>query len=47
MLRTNEQGQGFVEYGMILIIVAVGVVVILVLLGDTLEGLYTDIIQSF
>ncbi|MCS6907406.1 MAG: pilus assembly protein [Anaerolineales bacterium] len=38
-----EKGQGFVEYGMILILVAVIVIVVAFLLGPAIGNMYSQI----
>ncbi|HEX6988798.1 MAG TPA: Flp family type IVb pilin [Bacillota bacterium] len=40
-LRRDERGQGMVEYGLILALVAVAVIAILGFVGDELEGIFT------
>lgn len=42
-----EDGQGLVEYAMIILLVAVVVVAGLTLFGTGLNGLYTTIVGSF
>ncbi|OZM57015.1 hypothetical protein CIB95_09605 [Lottiidibacillus patelloidae] len=42
-LWKDEAGQGLVEYGLILALVAVGLVVVLGLMKDELVTLFTDI----
>lgn len=39
----NEKGQGMVEYGLILALVAVGVMVALGLMGDDISAKFTTI----
>ena len=39
----EEEGQGLVEYGLILVLVAVTVVVALSILGGQMEGVFQDI----
>ena len=43
---TDEQGQGMVEYALILVLVAVVVIVILALLGPAIGDLFTTIMGS-
>jgi pilus assembly protein Flp/PilA len=40
----REEGQGLVEYALILVLVAVAVIVVLTLLGPTIGNLYSDIV---
>ena len=39
----KERGQGLVEYALILVLVAVVVIAALTLLGDTIDGLFSDL----
>jgi pilus assembly protein Flp/PilA len=43
----NEEGQGLVEYALILILVAVVVVVVLIVLGPVIGNSYSSIIGMF
>lgn len=45
-LLRREEGQGMVEYGLIIGLVAIAVVAALVALGDGLEGIFGDITTS-
>ncbi len=45
-LVQQEEGQGLVEYALILILVAIAVVIALTLLGPTLGNIYNDIVSS-
>ncbi len=38
-----ESGQGMVEYGLILALVAIGVIAVLVLMGTQVRGVFTDV----
>jgi len=40
----NEEGQGLVEYALILVLVAVVVIVILALLGPEIGNIFSDIL---
>ena len=42
----HDEGQGLVEYALILVLVAVVVIVILALLGPTISEIFTDVIDS-
>lgn len=42
----NEEGQGLVEYALILVLVAVVVIVVLALLGPTIGGIFSEIVQN-
>lgn len=44
--QKNFQGQALVEYGMILLLVAVAVVVSLILLGSGVADLYSRVVSS-
>jgi pilus assembly protein Flp/PilA len=43
----HERGQGLVEYGLILILVAIVVVAILTIFGTTIGSAYSGIVNSF
>ena len=42
----QEEGQGLVEYALILVLVAVAVVVILVVLGPTIGNTYSQVVDE-
>lgn len=42
----REEGQGLVEYALILVLVAVVVIVILALLGPTIGNIFSNIIEN-
>ena len=42
----NEEGQGLVEYALIIVLVSVAAVVTLALLGTTVSGVFTTITGS-
>jgi pilus assembly protein Flp/PilA len=42
----NEGGQGLLEYGLVIVLVAVVVLVILVFMGPTIANIYTNIVLS-
>ncbi len=45
-LFDREEGQGLVEYAMIVGLVAVGVLALLTLLGDQVEAIFTSITNA-
>ncbi|SDW95267.1 pilus assembly protein Flp/PilA [Marinococcus luteus] len=45
-LVVEEEGQGMTEYGLILGLIAVGVITALVTLGDQISGFFTDLTES-
>lgn len=45
-LKENQSGQGMVEYGLIIALVAVALVVTLGLLTDGLDGIFTSITNT-
>jgi pilus assembly protein Flp/PilA len=47
LYRPQEEGQGLVEYALILVLVAVVVIVILAVLGPLIGNVFSDIIASF
>jgi pilus assembly protein Flp/PilA len=44
MHKSKERGQGFVEYSLIMLLVALAVIVILALLGPQIGNLFSNII---
>ena len=42
----REEGQGLVEYALILVLVAVVVIVILALLGPAIGNIFSSIVES-
>ena len=46
LFAPKEQGQGLVEYALILVLVAVVVIVILALLGPVIGKVFSNIVQS-
>lgn len=42
----REEGQGMVEYALILILVSIVVILILTLLGGTLQNVFSDIVKG-
>jgi len=42
----QEEGQGLVEYALILVLVAIVVIIILVLLGPAIGNVFSNIIRS-
>lgn len=42
-----EKGQGLIEYGLILVLVAVAVVAILTILGPSIGNIFSNIIANF
>jgi len=42
-LKNEESGQGMVEYGLIIALIAVGVIAALVILGPKVAGIFTGI----
>lgn len=45
-LLKNNQGQGLVEYALILILVAIVVIIVLALFGPFVGQLYSNIVSS-
>lgn len=45
-LLKRQSGQGMVEYAMIIGLVAVGVLALLTLVGDTLEDFFQEIVNT-
>jgi len=42
----DEQGQGLVEYALILVLVAIVVIVILALLGPAIGNIFSNIVRN-
>ena len=47
MYQPQEEGQGLVEYALILVLVAVVVIVILSLLGGAIGNVFQNIVNTF
>ncbi len=47
MYNPREEGQGLVEYALILVLVAVVVIVILTLLGPAIGNIFSNIMGNF
>jgi pilus assembly protein Flp/PilA len=45
-LFVEEQGQGMTEYGLILGVIAVGVIAVIALLGDQIKSFLTDALTN-
>jgi pilus assembly protein Flp/PilA len=43
----REEGQGLVEYALILVLIAVVVIAVLMLLGPAIGGVFSDIMTYF
>jgi pilus assembly protein Flp/PilA len=43
----NEEGQGLVEYALILVLVAVVVIVILSVLGPAIANIFSNLVTNF
>ncbi len=46
MYQPREEGQGLVEYALILVLVAVVVIVILALLGPAIGNIFSNVINT-
>ena len=46
MYQPREEGQGLVEYALILVLVAVVVIVILALLGTAIGNIFSNIVNT-
>ena len=46
LFAPREEGQGLVEYALILVLVAVVVIVILALLGPAIGNVFSNIVQN-
>ena len=45
-LKNEESGQGMVEYGLIIALIAVGVIAALIILGPKIAQIFTDVGDS-
>jgi len=43
----REEGQGLIEYALILVLIAVVVIAVLMLLGPAIGGIFSDIMTYF
>ena len=46
-LRRKEEGQGLVEYALIILLVSIVVIVVLVLLGEEVAAVFQSIVNVF
>lgn len=46
LFLTNEDGQGLVEYALILVLVAIVVIVVLTLLGPQIGNVFSQIVDA-
>ena len=46
MLKTREEGQGLVEYALILVLVAVVVIGVLTILGPAIGDIFSSILNT-
>jgi len=46
LYQPREEGQGLVEYALILVLVSVVVIVILLVLGPTIGNVFSDIVDA-
>jgi pilus assembly protein Flp/PilA len=46
LFEPREEGQGLVEYGLILVLVSIIVIVILALLGPAIGNLFSNIVNA-
>jgi len=46
LYQPREEGQGLVEYALILVLVAVVVIIILVLLGPAIGNIFSNIVEN-
>jgi pilus assembly protein Flp/PilA len=46
LFMPREEGQGLVEYALILVLVAVVVIIILAILGPTVGNVFSNIVQN-
>ena len=42
----REEGQGLVEYALILVLIAIVVIIILTTLGNTISGVFSNIVSG-
>lgn len=47
LYRPQEEGQGLVEYALILVLVSVVVIVVLLLLGPAIGNVFSNILDAF
>jgi len=45
--KAKDEGQGMVEYALIILLIALVLIILLVIVGSQLSGLYSTIISSF
>jgi pilus assembly protein Flp/PilA len=42
----DEEGQGMVEYALILVLIAIVVIVVLIVLGNQVKNVFSDIVSG-
>lgn len=47
LFRVREDGQGLAEYGMLIVLVAILLVVLLAVFGNQLRGFFTTIVNAW
>lgn len=47
MLKHNESGQSFVEFALILLLIAIVVLAILLIMGDEIRTFVNDLLQTW
>jgi Flp pilus assembly pilin Flp len=43
----NEKGQGTVEYGLLIVLIAITLILVLALLGSQISNFYSEIVSSW
>lgn len=46
-MRSGESGQGLIEYGLIIVLIAVIVMIMLLVLGPAIGNMYSNVIVNF
>ncbi|HZW03145.1 MAG TPA: pilus assembly protein [Anaerolineaceae bacterium] len=46
LIQDQESGQGLVEYGMIIILVAILIIAVLVVLGQSIGDMYSSVVNQ-
>lgn len=47
LFHRNEQGQGMVEYALLIVLLALVVIFMIAVMGDVVQGMYSSIVEAF
>jgi pilus assembly protein Flp/PilA len=47
LFHRKEQGQGMVEYALLIVLLALVVIFMIAVMGDVVQGMYSSIVEAF